>query len=213
MRWGIRVFRIVLIALIIRTFVGEAAVVPTSSMEGTILVGDHLLLNKLTYGPELPIVGWKLPALKTVKRGNIIAFHYPRDPKLHFLKRVAAVGGDMVEIRDDILYINAIPVREPWARFNSQHSPRQPENMTARLVPAGQLFVLGDNRDNSDDSRYWGTVPTTNVTGEPLMIFWSYDAPTAKWLDTDPRHQMSFYASIATNIFQGTRWSRTGTIL
>lgn len=197
----------------IRTFIGEAALVPTSSMEGTILVGDHILMNKLHYGPQIPFTSWRLPFFRDVKRSDIVAFYYPRNVDLIFLKRVAAVGGDRVEIRDDVLYINEVPVREPHVRFDRRPWRRHPENMSARVVPPGHLFVLGDNRDNSDDSRYWGTVPVGNVIGEPLLVYWSYDAPSSSWLEKNPGRQLDFYGSIVTNLFARTRWSRTGFIL
>ncbi|HUR36363.1 MAG TPA: signal peptidase I [Terriglobales bacterium] len=208
--------RLLLIAFVfffIRTFLGEAALVPTSSMEGTILVGDHILMNKMLYGPEIPFTSYRLPFLRSVQKKDIVAFYYPRNPQLIFLKRVAAVGGDRVEIRDDILYVNDAPVREPYAQFDRRPWKRHPENMRARIVPAGHLFVLGDNRDNSDDSRYWGMVPDRNVIGEPMMVYWSYDAPSSAWLDQDPTRQLHFYGSIVTNLFARTRWSRTGFLL
>lgn len=195
------------------TFVGEAAMVPTGSMEGTILIGDHLIVNKLLYGPSVPFTHWHLPMLKTVKRGNIIAFHYPRDPQLNFLKRVVAVGGDTVEIRSDVLYINDARVDEPYVVHRAKHWQHRPEDMAAQIVPEGSLFVLGDNRDNSDDSRYWGTVPVANIIGEPLMVLWSYDAPSRDWLDENPMRELRFYSSIVANLFTRTRWSRTGTLL
>jgi signal peptidase I len=201
---------IVLIAFVIRTFIGEAALVPTSSMEGTILVGDHILLNKFAYGPE--VFGLHLPRLRRVDRGNIIAFHYPKDPSLNFLKRVVAVGGDVVEIKDSIVYVNGIPQFEPYA-VHKHGTWMHHEDMRPVHVPKGQLFVLGDNRDNSDDSRFWGTVPEENVIGEPLMIVWSYDAPSSEWLNEKPGAQLRLYASIAVNFFAHTRWSRTGTLL
>jgi signal peptidase I len=198
---------------IVYTFIGEAAVVPTGSMEGTILIGDHILLNKFSYGPAIPFTTWHLPRFKSVRRGNIVAFHYPLDPSLNFLKRVAAVGGDTIEIRDDIVYVNQIPIREPYAVHTAKPWLRRPEQMKPLLVPAGTLFVLGDNRDNSDDSRYWGTVPVGNVIGEPFMVFWSYDAPSRDWLEENPSRQLRFYASIVFNILGRTRWSRTGALL
>jgi signal peptidase I len=194
-------------------FIGEAAVVPTGSMEGTILIGDHLIVNKLLYGPRVPLTRWHLPRMRTVRRGNIIAFVYPKDPSLIFLKRVAAVGGDKVEIRRDVLYINDAAVQEPYVVHRARRRNSGPEDMPAQIVPAGSLFVLGDNRDNSDDSRYWGTVPVANVTGEPLMVLWSYDAPSRDWLDDDPVRQVKFFASIMANLFTRTRWSRTGELL
>jgi signal peptidase I len=202
----------VAILLGLHTFVGEASVVPTGSMEGTILVGDHLFLNKLLYGPEIPLFNWRLPRLKTIHRGDIVVFRYPRNPEETFLKRVTAVGGDMLEIRDGRLYVNSQAVEEPYVvhRFplRSAH-----ERIGPIEVPRGSLFVMGDNRDNSSDSREWGLVPVENVIGEPLLVYWSYDAPSSRWLSEDLGQQMSFYASIAGNFFSRTRWARTGILL
>lgn len=202
---------IVLVAIVffVRIFIGEASVVPTASMERTILVGDHLFMNKLLYGPEIPLTHWRLPRLKTIHRGDIVVFLYPRDPEETYLKRVAAVGGDRVEINDGVLVVNGRPVREPYAVHKAPLHSAQ-EQMAPLLVPQGQLFVMGDNRDNSSDSRDWGFVPVTNVIGEPLFVYWSYDAPTARWLDENPWRKLAFYASIAESLFSRTRWNRTG---
>ena len=207
-----RLLLLAAIALAVRIFVGEASVVPTGSMEGTILVGDHLFMDKLLYGPEIPLLHWRLPVVKQVHRGDIIVFRYPKDPSETFLKRVAAVGGDRLEIRGGILYVNARPVQEPYA---VHHAPVQNEKESwgPTFVPDGRLFVMGDNRDNSSDSRDWGFVPIQNVIGEPLFVYWSYDAPTARWLDENPGHRISFFASIAVNFFSRTRWNRTGMLL
>ena len=200
------------IVLGVRIFVGEASVVPTASMEGTILVGDHLFMDKLLYGPEIPLLHWRLPVIKKIHRGDIIVFRYPKDPSETFLKRVAAVGGDSLEIRNGVLYVNSLPVAEPYAVHNLPvHSPQ--ESWGPTLVPEGRLFVMGDNRDNSSDSRDWGFVPVSNVIGEPMFVYWSYDAPTSRWLDENLGHRISFYASIAGNFFSHTRWNRTGTLL
>lgn len=145
--------RMVIAALVLlglRTFVGEASVVPTGSMEGTILVGDHLFLNKLPYGPEIPLMHWRIPVLKTIRRGDIVVFRYPRNPEEAFLKRVIAVSGDRVEIRNGVLYIDSSPVNEPYV---IHRNPRRSavEEMGPVVVPPGSLFVMGDNRDNSSD--------------------------------------------------------------
>jgi signal peptidase I len=207
-----RLLLIVLIVTGVRTFVGEASVVPTGSMEGTILIGDHLFLNKMLYGPEVPLLDRRLPRLKSVRRGDIIAFRYPKDPAETYIKRVVAVGGDNLEIRDGRLYVNAQAMNEAYAvhRFplRSAH-----ERLGPIEVPPGRLFVMGDNRDNSSDSREWGFVPVDNVIGEPLFVYWSYDAPTARWLNQDVGQQMEFYVSVAENFFSRTRWGRTGMLL
>jgi signal peptidase I len=202
----------VAVLLALRAFVGEASVVPTGSMEKTILVGDHLFLNKLLYGPEVPLLNWRLPMLKTIRRGEIIVFRYPRNPEEAFLKRVTAVGGDRVELRDGVVYVNSQPLDEPYAVHRAPLRSTW-EEMGPVSVPEGNLFVMGDNRDNSSDSREWGFVPVRNVIGEPLFVYWSYDAPTSRWLDQDMTHEVRFCASIASNFFTRTRWSRTGMLL
>lgn len=197
-------------SLFIRTFIMEPSIVPTASMEGTILVGDHLLLNKWLYGPRIPFTSWRLPVLKKVQRGEIVVFKYPRDPELRFVKRVVAVGGDKVEIHNGTVYVNSLAVLEPYAVHHGDPRSRV-ENMGPLIMRPDQLFVLGDNRDNSEDSRFWGPLPMANVVAEPVMIFWSYDAPSAAWLSED--HRFSFYASIAGNLFSHTRWNRTAILL
>lgn len=201
--------RSLLVVLLVRTFIGEASVVPTASMERTILVGDHLFWDKALYGPEIPFTRWRLPQLKHARRGEIVAFRYPLDPSQVFLKRVAAVGGDRIEIRNGMVCVNGEVVRENYAVHNRASSAAI-ENMPARVVPPGALFMLGDNRDNSSDSRDWGTVPEENVIGSPLLILWSYDAPSAAWLDPNPGHRWRFYSSIVAHLFSHTRWSRMG---
>jgi signal peptidase I len=211
--WRVSARKLLLLAaaaLFIRTFIIEPSVVPTSSMEGTILVGDHLLLNKWLYGPRIPFTTWRLPVLKKVQRGEIVVFQYPRDPQLRFVKRVVAVGGDKVEIRNGTVYVNNLAVLEPYAVHHGD-SRSSVENMAPRIMRSDQLFVLGDNRDNSEDSRFWGPLPLANVIAEPVMVFWSYDAPTAAWLAED--HRLSFYTSIAGNLFSHTRWKRTAILL
>jgi signal peptidase I len=213
--WRRSTGRLLLMALIVlgvRIFIGEASLVPTGSMEGTILVGDHLFMEKLLYGPEIPMLHWRLPALRTVHRGDIVVFRYPRNPEETYLKRVAAVGGDRVEMRDGVLFINSRAVTEPYAVHHGLADSRY-EQMAPLAVPKGKLFVLGDNRDNSSDSRDWGFVPVENVIGEPLFVYWSYDAPSSRWLDENLEHRIAFYASIAGNFFSHTRWNRTGTWL
>jgi signal peptidase I len=207
-----RLIIMALVVLAVRIFIGEASVVPTGSMEGTILVGDHLFMNKFLYGPEIPFTRLRLPVIKTIHRGDIVVFRYPRDPRETYLKRVVAVAGDTVELRNGQLLVNSIALREPYAvHRGSLYSAY--EQMEPISVPKGKLFVLGDNRDNSSDSRDWGFVPLENVIGEPLFVYWSYDAPSSRWLDENPRHRLVFYGSIAGNFFSHTRWSRTGVLL
>lgn len=226
----------------IRTFVAEATVIPTGSMERTILIGDHVFLNKLLYGPELPYTNWRIPPIKTVHRQDIVAFRYPLNPSVMFVKRVIGVGGDVVKIEDRRVFVNGKPLKEPYVQFlfdgvfplrdNFPPSiseiatlpaawgldPRWAREMPNYIqadglhVPPGYLFVLGDNRDNSLDSRFWGFVPEGNVVGEPLFVYWSYDAPSNDWIQDDWKGRLDFDASILWNFVRKTRWTRTGKV-
>lgn len=177
---------------IIRTFFIQAFKIPSASMESTLIVGDFLLVNKLVYGPKIPLVDVHLPAIRDPERGDIVVFKYPLDKSLDFVKRCVAVGGDTVEMRDKVLYVNGDKVEEPYVQHIDQrvHSslrdrsegriaparfPLPRDNFGPIVVPEGKLFVLGDNRDNSRDSRYWGFVDRDLIEGTPLVIYFSWD--------------------------------------
>lgn len=194
------------------SFVFQVGMVPTASMERTVLVGDHLLLLKLLYGPTFPFTHYRLPHLRTPKTGEIVAFRSPLEPSEIYLKRVIAVAGDIVEIQRGVLYVNGVHMPDEYARVRASRRGTWQENIPAQCVPSGALFVLGDNRDNSEDSRYWGPVPADSVVGEPILVFWSYDAPSSAWLDPSVFHQVELYASALAHITQ-TRWRRTGLLL
>jgi len=236
----VRSLLVVLVCVLaFRTFIAEATVIPTGSMEKTIMIGDHLFLDKLLYGPQLPYTPWRVPAFRTVRRLEIVAFHYPLNPSTMFVKRVIGIGGDVVRVVDKNVYVNGQELKEPYVqhlpgilplRDNFPPAVSQIETLPAWLgldpgwaremanyigkdglhVPQGYLFVMGDNRDNSADSRFWGFVPESNVVGEPLFVFWSYDAPTKDWMDEGVKGRLQFDASILWNFIRKTRWSRTG---
>ncbi|HVB28921.1 MAG TPA: signal peptidase I [Terriglobia bacterium] len=239
----VRSLLIVLIGVFcIRTFVAEATVIPTGSMEETILIGDHVFLNKLLYGPQLPYTDLRFPRLVPIHRDDIVAFHYPVDPSLMFVKRVIGVGGDVIRIVDKKVYVNGKELKEPYTHFLSSAmfplrdnfpppvseirdlpaawglNPHWAREMPRYIhkdglhVPPGHLFVMGDNRDDSLDSRFWGFVPLQNVVGEPLFVYWSYQAPTHDWTDDRLPDRLKFDASILWNFFDRTRWSRMGKI-
>jgi len=193
-------------------FVLEIGMVPTPSMEGTVLVGDHLVLLKLPYGPRIPFTSYRVPQWRTPKPGEIVAFRSPVEPSEIYLKRVIATAGDSVEIQHGILYLNGVRMPEEYARVRASRRWSWQENIPPRRVPPNSLFVLGDNRDNSEDSRYWGPVPVANVVGEPIVVFWSYDAPSSAWLDPSLLHQVRLYASAVGHVTQ-IRWRRTGLLL
>ena len=239
----IRSLFVVLVAVFfIRTFVAEATVIPPGSMEHTILIGDHVFLNKLLYGPRLPYTSLRVPALKSVGRQEIAAFRYPRNPSVMFVKRVIAVGGDVLRIENKRVFVNGQALDEPYVQFQSPTifplrdnfpppinqietfpaawglDPGWAREMAQFIqkdglhVPPGYLFVMGDNRDNSLDSRFWGFVPESHIVGEPLFVYWSYDAPSRDWTAEDLVARVKFDLSIVWNFLHKTRWSRTGKI-
>jgi signal peptidase I len=185
----------------------EIALVPTESMQNTVLVGDHILVSKLPYGPKLAFLNAHVPRLKHVARGELVSFREQRSG-LVYLKRVVAVGGDTVEIRERKLYVNGTAMPEQYA------SPsRLWRTMAARRVNPGEIFVLGDNRDHSEDSRYFGSIPESSVIGSPALVLWSYRAPTSEWLDAHGRVRPAAYVSAAAHLFTRTRWARTAMTL
>ncbi|MCX7793642.1 MAG: signal peptidase I [Thermodesulfovibrionales bacterium] len=168
-----------LIALIIRAYVVQAFKIPSGSMIPTLLVGDHLLVNKFIYGIKLPFSDRKILVLRKPQRGDIIVFKYPEDPSRDFIKRVIAVEGDLIEERNKIVYINGQPLNEPYVLHTDRNyrNPFEPrDNFGPYIVPKNKLFVMGDNRDQSYDSRYWGYVDLKDVKGKAMIIYWSWDS-------------------------------------
>src|SRR5512143_3557314 len=185
----------VILALFIRTFVVQAFKIPTGSMQPNLLIGDHLLVNKLVYSPSLGRFEDLLLGKKPIARDHVIVFKYPGDPTRDFIKRVIGLPGETVEVRDKTVYIDGKPLQEPYAHFIEQPlRPDDPEyglrtesirdNWGPQVVPAGQLLVLGDNRDNSRDSRFWGFLPEDQVKGRALLVYWSYAADRQEYQET-----------------------------
>jgi signal peptidase I len=220
----------IVIAVFVITFIIQAFQIPTDSMEDTLLVGDYLLVDKLHYGGTF---GYPLVPYRPIKRGDVIVFHYPVNPPQHFVKRVIGVPGDRVRLINRQVYVNGIPLQEPYAvhKIGDHNAFRDefprlnlPYGLDSRwwlqmqrlvedgqlIVPSGHYFVMGDNRDDSYDSRYWGFVPQENVIGRPLIIYWSLRS----FDDGMPRSpsasdKISHFAHAAMHIFQITRWDRT----
>jgi signal peptidase I len=166
------------IALFVRTFVVQAFKIPSSSMEPTLLVGDHILVNKFIFGIRIPVIGEKILPFSQPRRGDVIVFIYPGDRSKDFIKRVIGLPGEKVEIRERKIYINDSPIEDPWGvyeRGNPSWRPSVSDNYGPQVVPPGALFVMGDNRDNSQDSRYWGFVPLDDVLGKAFIMYWSWD--------------------------------------
>ena len=175
------------LALFIRTFVVQAFKIPSGSMEPTLQIGDHILVNKFIYGVKIPFTTIQLFPLENPQRGDVLVFIYPLDPSKDFIKRVVAVEGDTVKMVSKKLYINGIEVPDSHAVY-TEESPlsgevQKRDNFGPVTVPKGALFVLGDNRDRSLDSRFWGFVPLEEVRGKAFIIYWSWDSQgtTVRW--------------------------------
>jgi len=188
----------ILIALFIRTFVVQAFKIPSSSMEPTLQVGDHLLVNKFIYGIKFPFIGTKYFQFKKPQRGDIIVFIYPKDRSKDFIKRVIGTEGEKVQIVRNKIYINNQLIEDPWGRYDERASSTrylQPMEIFGPVtVPVNSVFVLGDNRDNSQDSRFWGFVNVNEVKGKALVIYFSWDR-------------------YAQNLLEKVRWVRFGKLI
>jgi signal peptidase I len=160
------------LAFFIRTFFVQAFQIPSGSMEDTLLVGDFLLANKLVYGPKIPLTEWRLPAISKPKRGDIIVFRAPHQDK-DFIKRCVGVGGDTIQMIDNKLYVNGVEQAEPYTTMKGEAPPFA--NTRPTRVPEGFLFMMGDNRNNSQDSRYWGVLDENRVKGKAMILYWSWD--------------------------------------
>lgn len=169
----------VILALFIRTFVVQAFKIPSGSMKDTLLIGDHILVNKFIYGVKAPFIGKTIIPIKNPQRGDIIVFEFPEDPSKDFIKRVIGVPGDTIQIKNKKLFINGEPTDNPHGVFkdskiyDARTQPR--DNFGPISVPKDKLFVMGDNRDFSYDSRFWGFVDLIAVKGKAFIIYWSWD--------------------------------------
>src|SRR5580765_5042929 len=172
-----------LLALVIRTFVVQAFKIPSGSMLPTLQIGDHILVNKFIYGPrfEIPLTQislGQLPGLRKPHPGDVVVFIWPKDRSKDFIKRVVAVEGETIEVRNRQILIDGQPRDDPHATWATQHAGPS-DRYGPFTVPAGHVFVMGDNRDQSYDSRFWGPVPMSDIKGQALIIYWSWDGPDA----------------------------------
>jgi len=179
----------VILALFIRTFAVQAFKIPTGSMEPNLLIGDHLLVNKLVYSPSFGPLEDTLLGKRPIRRGHVLVFKFPEDPQRDFIKRVIALPGDVLEIRDKTVYVDGERTSEPRANHSDARvwgndrdlpdSLRRRDQLGPMRVPSESIFAMGDNRDSSYDSRFWGPVPSANVKGRALFVYWSFAPPPA----------------------------------
>lgn len=175
----------IILALFIRTFVVQAFKIPSGSMIPTLQVGDHILVNKFIYGVKIPFIRKTIIPLRKPKRGDVIVFIFPKDRSKDFIKRVIGIEGDTVEIVDKKVYINGKPFNDPYGVHSDSFifpegiEPR--DNFGPITVPKDAVFVMGDNRDNSRDSRFWGFVKLKDIKGEAFIVYWSWDNFSVKW--------------------------------
>jgi len=208
-----------LLFLLIRSTLVEAFKIPTSSMEGTLLVGDFLLVNKAVFGARVPGTELTLPPLAEPERGDVVVFHPPHEPDKSYVKRIVGVPLDTLEMRDKRLFLNGAPAYEPYARYadrrgdavhpdmnwQSHHLIASPakdyhptrDNWGPIVVPESRFFVLGDNRDNSEDSRYWGFVSRDRIRGRPWFVYYSHRSEVEEDAGRLP----------------SVRWGRIGTVI
>ncbi len=221
----------ILLLLFGTTFLVQAFVIPTGSMEDTLLIGDHLLVDKLAYSTPGSVSKYILP-YESPRDGDIIVFRYPVDISQTFVKRVMGVPGDHIKIIDQQVYRNGKKLSEPYVVHKNPYPdsfrdnfPSSEANFTLLdrgrdmlasnvvngevVVPPESYFAMGDNRDNSLDSRYWGFVPRDNIIGKPLIIYWSYDATTESLASSSVNNLASHFLDLAEHFFTKTRWNRT----
>jgi signal peptidase I len=219
------------VAIFILTFNVQAFEIPTGSMEPTLLVGDHLLVDRSDIEQQSH---WtRLLPHHIIKEGDILVFLSPAQPELHYVKRIVGVPGDHLRLNEGVLTRNGHVVREPYVIRNGTYVsyrdnfPAEPPSETDGLapkwaaelashvqggeivVPAGNYFAMGDNRDNSYDSRYWGFVPEANIIGRPLLIYWSFNETPEEYRQTGPTDRMAHAAKVVLHFFDETRWNRT----
>jgi signal peptidase I len=227
----------ILIMLFASTTLAWSYVIPTGSMEDTLLVGDHIVVDKLAYAPVGPISKYFLP-YEEPKRGDIIAFQYPADTSQMFVKRVVGVPGDRLKIADQEVFVNGEKLKEPYAYHKSSYFDPYRDNFPADIsklditpdakrdsllrdmlkhhvvngevvVPPNSYFAMGDNRDNSLDSRYWGFVPRDYIVGKPVLIYWSYNTSTDMLMPQNAKGYETHVLDIVQHLFVKTRWNRT----
>ncbi|HET7617871.1 MAG TPA: signal peptidase I [Vicinamibacterales bacterium] len=208
----------VILALFVRTWVVQAFKIPTGSMENNLLIGDHLLVNKFVFGPTPLAIGRTLLPVRNPRRGDIVVFKFPDQPDRDFIKRVIGLPGETIELRNKKVYVDGRALDEPYVHFLTPPSTAGQEVTSLDVrerygpvtVPPDQYFVMGDNRDNSEDSRYWGFLPRSYIKGKALIIYWSYEAGREDYEDKGLGDSIKDIGSVIAHFFTRTRWERLG---
>lgn len=206
----------VILALFIRTFIVQAFKIPTGSMENNLLVGDHLLVNKFVFGPSETGLERVLLPITEIQRGDVVVFKFPQEPERDFIKRVIGLPGETLELRNKAVYVDGNQLDEPYVHFLvppvdgsaevAAYDVR--EQYGPVTIPPGHYFVMGDNRDNSQDSRYWGFLSRDLIKGKALMVYWSYEAERTDYEGEGIGDTIAGAVSVLTHFFTRTRWDR-----
>jgi signal peptidase I len=221
--------------LFIITFIVQAFEIPSSSMENTLLIGDHVFVNREQFAPRTRWLGPILP-YRQIRHGDIVVFLSPAEPGLYVVKRIIGIPGDRIHLRDGVVYRNGEKLNEPYvihqggeASYNPYRdnfpavAPTEFSNVTPDwelalpqhiqgddvVIPPNSYFGMGDNRDVSLDSRYWGFIPQQNVIGRPMFIYWSFETPAGQYLEREVGQRVGFLAHVVIHFFDETRWRRT----
>ena len=201
-----------ILALFIRTFVFQAFKIPTGSMEDNLLVGDHILVNKFIYGPTATALEDLLLPVEPLQRQDVIVFRAPQEPDKDFIKRTLGLPGEHVVVEGGEVVVDGQPIDDPHANHAESrgdfHDTREPVT-----VPADEFFVMGDNRENSRDSRYWGTVPRSHIKGKAMLVYWSYEADEDIYDRSDAATSLTDFGNVILHFFTRTRWDRTFKII
>ena len=201
----------VILALFVRTWVIQAFKIPTGSMEQNLLIGDHLLVNKFVYAPAVTAAERMLLPLGEYQRGDVLVFKYPEDPERDFIKRLIGLPGETIELRQSRVFINGAPIAEPSLAAMRQGGHMPPDirgTFGPQVVPEGHLFMMGDNRGDSQDSRYWGPLPVGYVKGKAFVLYWSYKSEGEFYSDADIGATLRRLGSAVTHFITRTRWER-----
>ena len=219
--------------LFIITFIVQAFEIPSSSMENTLLIGDHVFVNRVQFAPATYWTGPLLP-YREIRRGDIVVFLHPAEPGLYVVKRIMGIPGDRIHLRDGLVYRNGERLNEPYVIHKTDGynpyrdnfpavSPADYNGVTPEwqlvlkqhiqgddlVVPPDSYFGMGDNRDVSYDSRYWGFIPKENVIGRPMFVYWSFETPPNQYLQKEVSERLKFLAHVVIHFFDETRWRRT----